>query len=45
MQIETLTKDLQTITYGYAPEHKDAVVAFYQDAFENGEILSWAIVA
>lgn len=41
MLIEVTGKDADVIVYGYDPCHKDALVAFYDDAVRNDEIISW----
>jgi hypothetical protein len=45
MLIEVTGKDANTITYGYDPCHRDALVKFYDDAVRNDEIISWREVS
>jgi hypothetical protein len=43
MNIEVILKDGSKIYPSYDPEHRKTVLAFYQDIFEKGEIIGWAV--
>ena len=45
MQVKVTNKDMNTITYGYDPEHYEAVLEFYRDAVDNGEIVDFEVVS
>lgn len=43
MTIETMTANGQVIAYGYDPEHREALVIFYNELVASGEITSYRI--
>jgi hypothetical protein len=43
MQVQVTDNKMNTITYGYAPEHYGDVVKFYSDAVQNGEIYTYVV--
>jgi hypothetical protein len=43
MTVTVILKDMTTITPSYDPEHREAVLAFYQEQFENGLIAGWSV--
>jgi hypothetical protein len=45
MNVTVINNEDTAITYGYAPEHYDGVVKFYQDLQDKGEIQSFTVVA
>lgn len=44
MTIEVILKDMSTIYPSYDPEHRKAIIEFYSNLFENGEIVGWKVV-
>lgn len=44
MTFEIILKDGTSIFPMYAPEHKEAVIAFYQDKLDKGLIIGWGVV-
>jgi hypothetical protein len=45
MNVTVINNEDTAITYGYAPEHYDGVVAFYADLQSKGEIQSFTVEA
>jgi hypothetical protein len=43
MQVTVTDNNMETITYGYAPEHYGSCVKFYSDLVQSGEIYTYTI--
>ena len=43
MNITVTDNKMNTVTYGYAPEHFAGVVEFYSDLVQSGEIYTYTV--
>jgi hypothetical protein len=43
MTVTVILNDMTTITPSFDPEHREAVLSFYQEQFENGLITGWSV--
>jgi hypothetical protein len=43
MNVTVTDNKMETITYGYSPEHYASVVAFYSDLVQSGEIYTYTV--
>jgi predicted solute-binding protein len=43
MQVQVTDNKMETITYGYSPEHYAGVVEFYSDLVQSGEIYTYTV--
>jgi hypothetical protein len=43
MQVTVTDKKMNTITYGYSPEHYADLVEFYSDLVQSGEIYTYTV--
>lgn len=44
MTVAVILNDMTTIHPSYDPEHRYAILSFYQEQFENGLIAGWSVV-
>jgi len=43
MQVTVTDNKMETITYGYAPEHYGSLVEYYSGLVQSGEIYTYTI--
>ena len=43
MQVTVTDNNMETITYGYAPEHYGECVKFYSELVQSGKIYTYSI--
>jgi hypothetical protein len=43
MQVTVTDNKMETITYGYSPEHYAGVVEFYSDLVQSGGIYTYTV--
>ena len=43
MQVTVTDNNMETITYGYSPEHYASCVEFYSDLVQSGEIYTYTV--
>jgi hypothetical protein len=43
MQVTVTNNKMETITYGYSPEHYAGVVEFYSDLVQKGDIYTYTV--
>ena len=44
MTVEVMFQDGSKIYPSYDPEHRKAILEFYANLFENGEIVGWKVI-
>jgi hypothetical protein len=43
MQVSVTNNNMETITYGYSPEHYAGVVEYYSNLVQSGEIYTYTV--
>ena len=43
MNVTVTNNNMETITYGFSPEHYSGVVEFYSDLVQSGEIYTYTV--
>lgn len=43
MQVQVTNNNMETITYGYSPEHYGSLVEYYSGLVQSGEIYTYSV--
>jgi hypothetical protein len=43
MQVKVTNNNMETVTYGYSPEHYAGVVEFYSNLVQSGDIYTYTV--
>jgi len=43
MQVKVTNSNMETVTYGYSPEHYAGVVEFYSNLVQSGDIYTYTV--
>lgn len=44
MNLEVILRDMTKIYPSYDPAHRKGVLAFYENLFNNGDIVGWKVI-